>query len=243
MNPTLEEFIFYSRNSQTIEELFSLYEKVLENYGFDHLAYAVISDHPSLKNGNELGIIQKNSLNDWDDYYLDKDYLAIDATPRLAYANPGVFTWDSVVKNKTLSTKQLNIFNEANEAKLYNGLSAAVHGPDGTKGVALISSSQRKLTVNPHAFDIINIISYHFHLCFLSLMNFKSSMVGVSLSLKEETVLKWAAKGLTKIEIGDRLNLSAHTIDYHIRNILKKLEAKNLAAALVTAIKNNIIAI
>ena len=63
------------------------------------------------------------------------------------------------------------------------------------------------------------------------------------LSSREQEVLKWLAQGLTKSCVGDKLNMSSHTVDYHLRNILKKLDAKNTVAATALAIKQNLIEI
>jgi len=52
------------------------------------------------------------------------------------------------------------------------------------------------------------------------------------LSLRETDVLRLLAIGLTKAEIGGKLNISTHTVDFHTWSILSKLGVRNVAAAI-----------
>ena len=243
MDYRLEEFIRYSRQAKTVDQLFSLYEKNLNYYGFDHIAYVVISEHPYLSDGNPLGLVRINNLNKWEEHYQEKGYLEIDLTHKLTYSNPGIYTWEDVEKKQTLSTEQSIIFREAEEARLFNGSTFSTHGPDNTKAVTIAASSQRKKYHDQYTLDVVNIMSQQFHICLLSLHNYQQNQAIVSLSLREVETLQWAAKGLTKTEIASRLNISSHTVDFHIRNIFQKLDAKNITMAIVIAIKANLIAI
>jgi len=59
----------------------------------------------------------------------------------------------------------------------------------------------------------------------------------VNFSNRELEIINQSAIGLTKLQIATNLDLSAHTIDYHVRNILRKTDYPNLTAAVVKAIK------
>ena len=61
------------------------------------------------------------------------------------------------------------------------------------------------------------------------------------LSAKEKQVLQLSAKGMTRTEISKALNISHHTVDYHIRNSLKKLNATNITSAVVMAISGGLL--
>ncbi|WP_179957536.1 LuxR family transcriptional regulator [Exilibacterium tricleocarpae] len=241
MNSTLEEFLFFSRKAQTVNKLFSLYEGLMESYGFDRLAYAITSDHEELKNGHVLGLAKVGSLNNWENYYLENNYIAVDPLVDITHSTPGIFHWNEIAKRKGLSEIQLKVFKDAEEeAGLFHGVSFSVHGPSGAKGVTLACSSQLSRKADPLVFDMANLATYQYHLCYLALMNFDFKRA-TPLSCKEEEILKWAAKGLTKSEIAHHTNISRHTVDYHVRNILTKLDAKNTTAALVTAIKEGLV--
>lgn len=55
------------------------------------------------------------------------------------------------------------------------------------------------------------------------------------LSAREREVLRWVAKGMTTAQIADAMHLSAHTVNSHRKNLLKKLEVKSPAALIALA--------
>lgn len=243
MNSRLEEFLYQGRDASSVDQLFSLYSKLFDEYGFDQLTYAITSGHKEFATDAELGLVSHNMLNGWVEHYRENTYLEVDKTTHLLRANQGIYKWEDVQQRADLSPVQRKIFLEAQEAKMYSGASISVHGPAGIKGVTITSSSQASESPNARNFDIVNVASYHFHLCFLSLVQSNQATQTVTLTLREQEVLKWISTGIGRQEIADKLGSSIHTIDFHSRNILKKMDAKNMAAALVTALKQGLLSL
>jgi Response regulator containing a CheY-like receiver domain and an HTH DNA-binding domain len=50
------------------------------------------------------------------------------------------------------------------------------------------------------------------------------------LTQREKEIIRYIAEGLTAHEIADRLFISHRTVDTHRKNILQKLNLKNIAA-------------
>lgn len=61
------------------------------------------------------------------------------------------------------------------------------------------------------------------------------------LTRREIEVLKLIAEGLTNQEIADKLFVSSSTVDSHRKNLISKLQVKNTAALVRTALENKII--
>ena len=61
------------------------------------------------------------------------------------------------------------------------------------------------------------------------------------LSEREREVLELMTQGLIKKEIADRLGLSFHTVNAHLRNIYTKLHVGTRGAAVAKALKENLI--
>ena len=61
------------------------------------------------------------------------------------------------------------------------------------------------------------------------------------LSPREIEILKLLALGLTQKEVAVKLNLSYHTICFHIRDTFKKLDVPNLTAAVAKATRQGLI--
>lgn len=61
------------------------------------------------------------------------------------------------------------------------------------------------------------------------------------LSDREKEILKLIAEGFSNTEIGEKLFISARTVDTHRANIMKKVEVKNLAGLIRFAIASGLI--
>ncbi len=57
---------------------------------------------------------------------------------------------------------------------------------------------------------------------------------------RERKVLELMVNGLIKKEIADKLSLSYHTIDSHLRNIYQKLHVHTRAGAVVKAVRERL---
>lgn len=62
-----------------------------------------------------------------------------------------------------------------------------------------------------------------------------------NLSDREKEILKFLVEGLSKKQIAEKLYLSYHTIDSHIRKIYEKLEVHSGSRAVAKALKENLI--
>lgn len=69
--------------------------------------------------------------------------------------------------------------------------------------------------------------------------NIKSD--GYSLSEREKEILALLVEGLSKKQIAEKIFLSHHTVDSHIRNIYAKLEVHSRSSAISKAIKENLL--
>lgn len=238
----MEEFIFTTNQAENVDFLFRHFESAMSDLGFDRVLLALMNDHPALRKEAEHGVV-KNYPEDWVNYYLAQGYDEIDPVRTLAFTGTGAFTWDKIISSRMLTKKQIKMFDEASEAKLFSGIGVALHGGGGAVAALGAASTQKGVDTNPVILDRVNILAHQFYTCFWSLMEKQPADYSVILSARECEVLKWCARGFTKAETGDRLNLSIHTVDSHIRNILKKLDARNITAAVVMALNRGFIQI
>jgi len=72
-------------------------------------------------------------------------------------------------------------------------------------------------------------------------LNEPLSCAPVSLSERECQVVTLIAEGRSYTRIAEELNLSAHTVIAHRRNIMQKLGVNNTAAVVLYAVKNGLI--
>ena len=65
--------------------------------------------------------------------------------------------------------------------------------------------------------------------------------VTVNLSLREQTCLSWAAQGKSSWDIGEILAISENTVNFHIKNAMRKLETTSRTVAAIKAVQLGII--
>lgn len=72
-------------------------------------------------------------------------------------------------------------------------------------------------------------------------MNQVRHLSNIQLSLREKEILRWTGDGKTADEIGQILNLSHSTINFHLRKAMYKLNAPNKTSAVVKAVYLNLL--
>jgi len=68
-----------------------------------------------------------------------------------------------------------------------------------------------------------------------------ASEASIRLTEREQEILKLIAEERTQSEIGELLNISPHTVVYHKRKLLDKLDAKNTAGLIRKSIKHGLL--
>ena len=63
------------------------------------------------------------------------------------------------------------------------------------------------------------------------------------LTLREKQILELLAVGHSQTEVADKIFISPHTINFHVRNILYKLNVNNTTAAVAFALTLHLIQI
>ena len=82
--------------------------------------------------------------------------------------------------------------------------------------------------------------SHEVSITIINSLHKKSKDKGNELSVREMEILSLIAAGLTNKEVGEKLFISARTVESHRRNILDKLDFKNTAEMIRYAIEHNI---
>ena len=82
-------------------------------------------------------------------------------------------------------------------------------------------------------------IAYQFYLTYTQKQN--EDEIEYSLSPREKEVLQWSAYGKSAWETGKILSISEHTVNTHLKNVVKKLKVTSKTAATAKALKYGLI--
>ena len=238
----LEDLISDSIEIESVDELFVLYTNFMKELGLDRVLFALINSHPRLMKEAEHGVFYSYPET-WVQHNLQSGYDCIDPVRHRIFSHVGPFTWEELIGSGKLTDKQLLLFNEAKDARLFSGLGVALHGPAGAIAGIGAASSEKDIDLNDALLNQANLASNQFYTCYWRLMEKENAFVPIKLTDKEREVLMWSASGMTKSQIADKLTISVHTVDFHIRNCLRKLEARNITSAVVRALNMGLIQI
>lgn len=236
------DFVEQSLYCSSVEQLFSLFQKYMSSYGYDRLLLALMTDHPRLHKSAEHGV-EKSYPQEWFDHYMAEGYDHIDPIRQQIYLADDALIWKKIVDTQALTKKQKRLFHEAQEHGLHGGIAIPLRGPGGVLAAMGAASSERDASLSRVDLDKVNLITQQFYACYSRLHLRSPDVPSPALSSKEKDVLKWLAVGLTKAEVGQRLCISEHTVAFHVRSITRKLEVRNLTAAVALAVSSGLILI
>jgi DNA-binding CsgD family transcriptional regulator len=237
----LEQFIERTNKAASQEEVFTLYRQALRDLGYDSVVYSLLTDHPSI--GKKAGHgITGNYPADWMDYYLRKGYFHQDPIPRHAFTTSAAYTWDHVVETCQISARQKRVMNEAQEARLRSGAAVALYGPNFEVAGVGIASTVGGVNPNKDTLSIIRALSYQFHIAYSQFDLVSALYEGpVHLTRREREVLSYCAEGKSISVTGAILSISFDAVNFHLKNIYRKLNVSTRQTAVVKAIRLGLI--
>lgn len=216
--------------------LLALYQRAVADLGFDRMMYSALQAHPQSQDICIAGTYPA----DWIAHYVNEGYQEIDPLRRYGGLNRSAFSWSDLARRHRYNRVERKIMAEAHGAGLKDGIAVPLHGPAGElMGVSLASSQP-----HPDAERTLgqaHLLTVQFHTCYTALATPQAVRSGVLLTTREREVLQWAARGKSNWVIGEILNISEHGVDFHLRNILRKLEADSRITAVVKALTKGLI--
>lgn len=236
----IEDFIEASNKAKSVDELFELYKKAMGELGFDRLIFSLMTDHLAIKRRAGHGI-KLNYPDNWMEFYVERNLQITDPVRHKMYAAPGVFTWQSLIDPARLTRTQVETLEMGREAGLRDGIGIPLRGPRGAIAGIGAASSAGGVDMDRNMLSRAQLISQQFYTAYLALEQAPEELPCILLSDREQEILILSALGKSRTCIGDIMCLSEHTIDYHIRKILRKLDANSMVLAALKALNMGLI--
>lgn len=229
-----EDYLDKANEAETIEELFELLIQTVGNHGLDRAIFSLATDHRHLKLPASLGLIH-NYPEDWLNHYNEQGFGNIDPVLSFGITQVSAFEWREIPTRVPLTKRQMDCLNLGAEAGLHNGIATPLRGPNNQLAGLAFASTEKTDSFDGNL-DLINSYCQHFYVVFQRLHeNRNKADKNLFLTEKEREVLTWVASGKSYSNISQILNMSPHTVDYHMRNIYKKLDVSNQTLAVVKA--------
>ncbi|MBC9000122.1 autoinducer binding domain-containing protein [Pseudomonas sp. N40(2020)] len=220
-----------------IDAAYPILLKFAENLGFNFCAISVTSPHREI----HLNALQINNYpEEWNQQYAQKNFRKID--PVIAHCNHSMLP---IVWNETVFAETPQLWESLKEHRLQHGWSQAFHNEE--SGLCSIISLARKhcpispLELYEHFGYMFYATSHLSELFARALPPQPAKSRQPHLSPRELEVLQLSASGKTAYEISKILSLSERTVNYHVQNVIEKLNVCNKISAVIAAARAGII--
>ena len=177
----------------------------------------------------------------WVSAYLEKKFQNVDPILHFHFKTSCTQKWsETFQKAKTVREKEF--IECAGAFGLVEGPTLGIAHP-GNRIKSFFSFAGLSTEKDNRSMAILEYLTPHLHQTLWRISSPSSIGGGVTLSLREREVLCWIKEGKTSWEISRILQISERTVNFHVHNILSKLQATSRGHALALAMEQKIIAL
>ena len=177
----------------------------------------------------------------WQGHYIHKKYATIDPVVREARRSERCFAWSERDLARALSPDQVRFLGEANEHGIASGISVPVSAGFGRTVLFTLASSNRCDNCLVECPFLAASIASHVDVYARRWMLDPMPADAVRLSPRERLCLSWMAKGKRMSEIAQIVGTKVRTVEYHLQNARRKLDATNVTHAVALAVRQQLI--
>lgn len=230
MNTWQENQLQALQSIQSEQQLFQAILSLSKELGFDHCTYGLRMPFPL---ATPKTVIFSNYPTAWQAQYQAQDYVAIDPTVQHALRSSLPLLWTD-----ELFSPVCELWEEARSFGLRYGWAQSIRDFNGVVGMLTLARSNEPITKTE--LDANNFkmawLTQAMHLSMSRCLTPKlMPEADAKLSNREIAVLRWTADGKTSGEISCILNISERTVNFHINNVITKLNVANKTSAAVKA--------
>lgn len=216
-----------------------LFEKIAgcaKRLGFEYCCYGIRVPLPV---SNPAVAIFDTYPSGWMSHYQQSNFIEVDPTVREGMKSTGLIVWPEATSNAP------RLWADAYDFGLRVGVAHSSWAAHGVYGLLTMARHADGLTsaecdvLTPQTSWLANLA----HALMSEFLVPKlAPEASVTLTPRECEVLCWTGEGKTACEIGQILNISERTVNFHVNNVLLKLNATNKVQAVVKAIAVGLIA-
>ncbi len=223
----------------SVEEITTLCDSYCKFFGFDTFVYALRV--PEYFASSKLVVVD-GYPSSWVNHYFERSFYEID--PVMEYSSKHIvpIEWHNLRIDK--DSRQKDMMNEARAFGVKSGVTMPIHSPHGELGVlsfALDRDAPYSNEVTSYSMPYIQLLASYTHEALRRICGLVDGDDGQYLTQREKECLKWAADGKSAWEIGNILNISERTVNFHLNNIVQKLGVSNRQHAVAKATLKGII--
>ena len=228
--------------TKTIDELWSVYKNVLDEYGFTSVMYCVSHAGVTMtEDGVESTWYKCDHPDEYRVYFDEEFHIEDDPSALHCITEVDPYLWNDRVRFEQQNEKQKRFMRESGEFGMQMGVTLPLRfGVTGVGGMGLNAGNLCEPEFNKvwqhYGDDIITIARL-----FDEFARSEKVKGMYSLSAREQQVLTLLIIGKKTIEIADKIGSTVSTVEKQIRSARRKLNARNNEQAVARALAFNLI--
>lgn len=212
--------LVFSKIEKT-NQLMQAIEQEARSLGYEY--YALYIRHP-IPFTRPKTFYYCNFPQNWIDFYFSQAFYSVDPVLHLCHLPGKLWLWDDATAGDGQA-----VLAAARAYGIYHGVSHSVAAPNRSTGILSFATSNPafKTTLTTELELKLQYLSVLFLAVLTRLDDISMVSVKLELSEREREILKWMAEGKTSAEISLILSISQHTVNFHQKNMQKRLNATN----------------
>ena len=234
----LQDAIDRLASAASIDAITEICRHECDRLGFDSFIYALRI--PTAFSDSRLALLN-GYPEGWVDHYMGGALYEHD--PVIAYCGRHVapIRWQQLTESAAPASRR--VMDEASEFGLRAGVSMPLHSPYGELGILSFAHDApraRALETATQALPDVQCLAGYLHEAVRRVFVLDDPS-RPQLTARERECLRWTADGKTSWEIGQLLNMSERTVNFHIANAMTKLDVSNRQHAVARAVMSGAI--
>jgi DNA-binding CsgD family transcriptional regulator len=231
----LAQFVERAANLTDVTAFKDLMSAELDRLGFTRFAHVAlrIPDRP------DSPFALTTYPTDWAEHYLANEYVHHDPVLQVAHGRMRPFDWPSLSRSADLTPRQVQIMREAADFGVSQGLTVPIHGPRSSFAVLCLlcgESETEFARIQREYMMSVHTMALYFHSALEDNVLASDANPRVYLTDRERDALAWTAQGKSAWEASEILNISQETVNFHLKNAMKKFDVYSKHHAVVKAI-------
>ncbi|OQP86834.1 hypothetical protein BTR14_07750 [Rhizobium rhizosphaerae] len=211
------------------------FERLIEHYDLRYYALYQRSQPDGITTRISLTALTERWPDGWQKTYAERSYRLIDPVFLQIGSRSQGFRWrDATTASVSAALRRRidRMLGEARARGLADGYAFPIHSARGLAGGLVLGGNS--VDLGPVEIALFETLARKL---FWRLQAPEEATPAVALTQREEETLHYLADGMTSAEIGQRLSISVHTVDWYVNRLQMKLQARNRHHAVARAFR------
>jgi LuxR family quorum sensing-dependent transcriptional regulator len=235
--PAVLDFIDGLETMSTADEAWNALLSFSQRYG---LRFGGLADIPSAGESLDDTVLCVSWPEEWRERYFHQNYVQKDPAVLHMFRTPEPYTWADTLECPEYTRSQRRIVEEAAEFGMTGGLIVPILGLRSGTAIVSMAGDNPDLSTRERAELHLAAIYAHGRIRALSASKRRATALP-ALSLRERECLQWVAVGKSDWEIGEILDISEKTANFHIEQVKRKYNVATRVQAVVQALRGGVI--